>query len=129
MPLAAEAEQPLRASTGGATLAPGRPTRADGSEDIRMFTLHIEHTVTGYDAWKRMFDADPVDRKGSGVTAYRVRRPVGDTGTVMVELDFDSREAGERMGAALDELWKGPAAAITINPHSRLTETVETATL
>jgi len=94
-----------------------------------MFTLHIEHTVTDYDAWKRMFDADPLNRKGSGVTGYRVMRPVGDTGSVMIELDFDSREAGERMSTALEELWKGPAAAITINPHSRLTETVESGTL
>ena len=94
-----------------------------------MFTLHIEHTVTDYDAWKRMFDSDPLDRKGSGVTSFRVMRPVGDTGTVMIDLDFDSREAGERMSAALEELWKGPAAAITLNPQARLTETVETATL
>lgn len=94
-----------------------------------MFTLHIEHTVTDYDAWKRMFDSDPLDRKGSGVTSFRVMRPVGDTGAVMIDLEFASREAAERMSAALAELWKGPAAAITINPHARLTETVEATTL
>jgi len=94
-----------------------------------MFTLHIEHSVTDYDAWKRLFDADPVDRRGSGVNSYRVMRPVDDPESVLVELDFDSREAGEHMSRALDEMWKGPAAAITINPHARLTETVDTATL
>ncbi|TFB50344.1 hypothetical protein [Cryobacterium tagatosivorans] len=93
-----------------------------------MFTLHIEHTVTDYDAWKRMFDADPLDRKGSGVSGYRVMRPTGDTAAVMVELDFGSREAGERMSVALAELWKGPAAEMTINPRATLTETVESGT-
>lgn len=94
-----------------------------------MFTLHIEHGITDYDAWKRMFDTDPLDRKGSGVTGYRVMRPVADPGTVLIDLDFDSREAGEEMIVALDELWRGPAAAITREPRSRLTETVETVTL
>lgn len=94
-----------------------------------MFTLHIEHTVIDYEGWKRMFDADPVDRKGAGVTGYRVMRPVGDTRLVMVDLDFDSREAGERMIRALAELWQGPASEITIDPRAILTETVESAEL
>ena len=94
-----------------------------------MFTLHIEHTVTNYDEWKRMFDSDPLDRKGSGVTSFRVMRPVADSGSVMIDLEFDSRDAAERMSTALEALWKGPAASITINPRATLTETVETASL
>ena len=94
-----------------------------------MFTLHIEHTVTNYDDWKRMFDSDPLDRKGSGVTSFRVMRPVSDSGSVMIDLEFDSRDAAERMATALEGLWKGPAAAITLNPSATLTETVETVTL
>ena len=94
-----------------------------------MFTLHIEHTVTDYDAWKRMFDSDPLDRKGSGVTSFRVMRPVGDSVSVMIDLEFDSRDAAERMSTALEGLWKGPAAAMTINPRATLTETVEAAAL
>lgn len=94
-----------------------------------MFTLHIEHTVTDYDEWKRMFDSDPLDRKGSGVRSFRVMRPVGDSGSVMIDLEFDSREAAEKMRTGLEGLWKGPAAAITMNPHATLTETVETASL
>ena len=94
-----------------------------------MFTLHIEHRVTDYDAWKRMFDADPLDRKGSGVTGYRVMRPVGDLGAVMIELDFESREAGEKMIVALEELWRGPGAAVMIKPQRKLSETLETGAL
>ena len=43
-----------------------------------MFTLHIEHAVRDYDAWKQMFDSDPLGRKTAGVTAFRVMRPVDD---------------------------------------------------
>lgn len=94
-----------------------------------MFTLHIEHTVGDYDAWKRMFDSDPLGRKTAGVTAYRVMRPVDDTAAVRIDLDFDAREAGEKMKAALEALWQGPGAALMRDPHATLTETVEARTL
>jgi len=94
-----------------------------------MFVLHIEHAVTDYDAWKRIFDTDPLDRKASGVTSFRIMRPVGDSGSVMIDLEFGSREAAERMHTALEELWKGPAAAVAISPHVMITELVEAATL
>ncbi len=94
-----------------------------------MFTLHIEHTVPDYDAWKRAFDSDPLDRRASHVRSFRVMRPVDDPDFVMIDLDFDSSESAERLRAALQELWKGPAGALARDPRSRLLETVESATL
>lgn len=90
-----------------------------------MFTLHIEHAVTSYDAWKRLFDADPRDRRGSGVLAYRVMRPVDDPDFVLIDLDFATREGAERMHASLRELWNGPGAAVMHDPAARLVEVVE----
>jgi hypothetical protein len=102
--------------------------RAGGIEKS-MFTLHIEHAVTDFDAWKRMFDSDPLNRKTAGVTGFRVLRPVDDTHTVRIDLEFDSRPAAEAMRAALENLWQGPAGDIMRNPSTRLTETVEAVTL
>lgn len=90
-----------------------------------MFTLHIEHTVRDYDAWKQMFDSDPLGRQTAGVKAFRVMRPVDDADAVRIDLDFDSRTAAENMKVALEELWKGPGAALMRNPQAVLTETVE----
>ena len=94
-----------------------------------MFTLHIEHSVGDYDAWKRMFDSDPLNRKTAGVTSYRVMRPIDDPNAVRVDLEFDSREAGETMKAALEAMWQGPAAAMMRDPHARLWEIDETRSL
>ena len=90
-----------------------------------MFTLHIEHAVGDYDAWKQMFDSDPLGRKTAGVTAFRVMRPVDDGNAVRIDLDFVSRTDAEKMKVALEELWKGPGAALMRDPRALLTETVE----
>ena len=36
-----------------------------------MTILRIQHSVLSYEGWKQMFDADPADRKGSGVRTSR----------------------------------------------------------
>jgi hypothetical protein len=68
-------------------------------------TLRIEHPVPDLDAWRRAFDADPLDRRGSGVRRYRILRSLDDPSHVLVDLDFDSREEAEAMRGALRELW------------------------
>jgi len=90
-----------------------------------MFTVRVEHVVDSYDAWKTMFDADPLDRKGSGVRAYRVMRPTDDQGAVAVDLDFASREEADSMVTSLHTLWAGPAAATLYDPRARVVEVVE----
>jgi hypothetical protein len=53
-----------------------------------MVTLRIQHSVPAFDSWKRAFDADPLDRKGSGVRRYSLHRSVKDPNFVMIDLEF-----------------------------------------
>lgn len=32
--------------------------------------LRIQHSVPNFESWKRAFDSDPMDRKGSGVRSF-----------------------------------------------------------
>lgn len=41
-------------------------------------TLRIEHKVSTYDAWKKAFDSDPINRRRSGVKRYRIYQPVDE---------------------------------------------------
>ena len=60
-----------------------------------MPTLRIEHSVPDFAMWKRAFDSDPADRKGSGVRSYEVFRSVENPNFVMIDLEFDTQpEAG-----------------------------------
>lgn len=70
-----------------------------------MFVLRIEHPVPDYDAWKQAFDSDPLDRKGSGVVAYRVLCAPGAPTIVTVDLEFEGRDPAEEMQAKLIQLW------------------------
>lgn len=92
-----------------------------------MSTLHIEHATHSYEAWKDAFDRDPVDRRGSGVRRYTIRRRVDDPSVVAVELDFPDRGAAEAMLARLEQLWRTPVAAAALAGPvlTRITETVE----
>ncbi len=91
-----------------------------------MYTLQIEHGIKDFALWKAAFDRDPVNRSKSGVTAYRISRPVDDPHYVLVELDFDRREAAEALLAALrTRVWTSAAAAPALlgTPKSRILET------
>lgn len=90
-----------------------------------MYTLRIAHTVTDYDNWKRTFDNDPLDRRGSGVHAMRVYRPVDDPFAVLIDLDLESREKAEALSVALLQLWAGPAATIVRDARVQLVEVTE----
>ena len=46
-----------------------------------------------------------------------------------IDLEFESRTDAEKMKVALEELWKGPGAALMRNPRALLSETVEDITL
>ena len=37
-----------------------------------MTILRVQHAVANFDGWKRAFESDPIDRKGSGVQRYSV---------------------------------------------------------
>ena len=52
-----------------------------------MPTVRIEHAVPNFEQWKRAFDSDPVNRKGSGVRGYQVLRAQDDPNHVMIDLE------------------------------------------
>jgi hypothetical protein len=84
--------------------------------------LRIEHAVPDFEGWKRAFDSDPVDRKGSGVRRYQVRRPVDDPNYVLIDLEFDTQAEAE----ALREVWSRVQGTVVLDPQARIVETVET---
>lgn len=77
-----------------------------------MLTLHIEHPVSDYGLWKAAFDADPLDRHGSGVLAVRIWQPVDEAQRVALDLDFATRAQAEELLERLRTRgWANPAAA------------------
>jgi hypothetical protein len=89
--------------------------------------VQLEHPVRDFQTWKAAFDRDPVDRKGSGVRAYRIYRPTDDPSYVAVDLEFDGLGEAEAFKLALQELWRSSqaAAAFAGTPRVRVVEMVE----
>jgi hypothetical protein len=94
-----------------------------------MAILRVQHSVPTYDAWKRAFDSDPVDRRGGGVRRYTIHRSVAEPHFVMVDLEFDRMEDAESFLRQLRALWEGPGKEVTTNPEAWIVETVETVEL
>jgi len=89
-------------------------------------TLQVEHAISDFEVWKKAFQADPVQRKESGVRRYRVLRPVDDPRYVKIDLDFDSVEEADAFRAALQGLWSSGRAAPALagTPQTRIVEEV-----
>lgn len=96
-----------------------------------MHTLRIEHEVHDYETWKAAFDRDPADRKGSGVRAYRVQRPVDDPQYIMIDLDFDTAGTAEAFLVRMQTIWRSAQAAPALRgaPTTRIVEAVEQASV
>ena len=90
-----------------------------------MPTLRIEHSVPDYDGWKRAFDSDPADRKGSGVRRYHVMRSVDNPNYVMIDLEFATRAEAEGLLETMHRVWAGPGREVMLNPQARIVDTVE----
>ncbi len=91
--------------------------------------LRIEQKVGNFDAWKRMFDNDPINRQKSGVRRYRILRPTDDPNYVMLDLEFDGAKEAENVRSALGNLWGTPEAQkVMQNPQLRIVELIETKT-
>ena len=77
-----------------------------------MPTLHIQHAVTDFGAWTAAFDRFAEVRRGAGVRAERVHRPVDDANYVVIDLDFDTTEEARRfLGFLRAQVWGNPANA------------------
>ena len=55
---------------------------------MAIMLMHLE--VPDYDAWKPMFDQDPVGRKENGATGHMVSRAVDNGNEVFVRVEFPS---------------------------------------
>ena len=92
-----------------------------------MPTLRIEHAVPDFAGWKRAFDSDPADRKGSGVRRYKVMQSADDPNYVMIDLEFGTLEDADGLLAKMRRVWgSGEGQRVMRNPQARIVETVET---
>ena len=93
-----------------------------------MPVVQIEHPIRDFEMWKAAFDRDPVQREASGVTSYRIYRPIHDPNYIAVDLEFEDRDRAEAFEQALQALWRSPQAAPALGgtPRSRIVDTVET---
>jgi hypothetical protein len=91
--------------------------------------LRIHHGVPGLEAWKRAFDADPLNRRASGVRRYAVYRTVGDPMVVAIDLEFATLAEAEAMLERLRALWVGPGAGVMRSPEAWIVEPLESVTL
>ena len=94
-----------------------------------MAILHIQHSVGNFEGWKRAYDGDPLDRKGSGVRRHSVHRSVTDLHLVMIDREFGTVSEAERMLEKLHHLWAGPGGAVVRNPEAWIVETMASAPL
>ena len=75
-------------------------------------TLHIEHPVRDFDAWKRVFDGFHDFRVERGVRSVRVGRRVDADANVAIDLVFDSVDEAETFHRTLQErVWNRQQAA------------------
>jgi hypothetical protein len=88
-----------------------------------MHILRVEHSVSDFDAWKQVFDSDPIGRKERGVRRYRILRQVDDPSYVLIDLEFDSSDEAETFAAALREVWG--RVDVMRDPQARIVEVVE----
>ena len=91
--------------------------------------LRIQHSVPNFEGWKRAFDGDPMDRKGSGVRRYHVHRSVTDPNFVMIDLELDTMAEAQGLLDKLRDLWSGAGKTVTRNPEAWIVETVESKSL
>lgn len=91
-----------------------------------MTVLHIEHPVPNYEGWKKAFDADPINRKASGVKRYKVYRSTANAAYVAVDLEFEKAEDAESTLKKLQVLWGQVEGKIMSGPKAQIFEVVET---
>jgi hypothetical protein len=94
-----------------------------------MLILQIEHSVPDFDNWKKHFDSDPLNRKASGVSAFRILKSIDNPDYIIIELDFQDLKEAKAMHAALKQMWTKVGNKVVMNPQSRIIEMVESVEL
>lgn len=87
--------------------------------------VRIEHAVPSFEMWKKAFDSDPANRKGSGVRRYQILRSQDDPNYVMIDLEFDSAAEAAAFLKTMERIWGGPGKAVMQNPRGRVVERIE----
>lgn len=77
-----------------------------------MATLHIEHAITEFGAWKGAFDRFAAKRSEAGVLAHRIHQPLDDPRFIVLQLDFGTVGEAEAFKEFLEtRIWSTPANA------------------
>ena len=90
-----------------------------------MTVLQIEHKVANYEGWKKVFDSDPIDRKGSGVKSYRIYQPANDPNYVIIDLVFENLANAESSLTALKKMWEKVQGSVVFDPKTRILDVME----
>lgn len=90
-----------------------------------MIILQIEHPVQNYEAWKKVFESDPMKRELSGVKSYRISTLIDDNSYVLIELVFEENEKADAMLKGLQNLWKQVEGKVIGAQKARITEVIE----
>jgi len=90
-----------------------------------MVMLRVQHVVPNFEAWKRAFDSDPVDRQASGVRGYKIHRAIENPNFVVIDLEFSAIAEAQKFLEKLRALWEGHGDAVMRNPEAWILETVE----
>lgn len=94
-----------------------------------MVTLHIEHAISDLEAWLRAFEGFAERRRGAGVRAERVARPIDDPHFILIDLDFGTTEEARRFLGFLETVvWAVPenSPALVGAPRTLVLEPVPT---
>jgi hypothetical protein len=70
--------------------------------EAAMAILLIEYRTPNFAEWKGMFDRDPMDRGGHGVTRHWLYQEAGDPNHIILSLEFPSAERAKAFLNALE---------------------------
>jgi len=90
-----------------------------------MVVLRLEHSARNYEGWKKVFDSDPINRKQSGVTHYRIYRSIENPSHVVMEFEFNTLPEAQKTLTALEQFWETTEGLILVNPKNQLFDIVE----
>ncbi|MBN8854017.1 MAG: hypothetical protein BGO55_06480 [Sphingobacteriales bacterium 50-39] len=90
-----------------------------------MIILRIEHKVSNFEGWKKVFDSDPLNRKKSGVKRYHIYRPTDDPNFAIVDLEFERLDEALATKAALQNLWPKVEGTLISGPQVKILQLFE----
>ena len=90
-----------------------------------MVMVRIEHMVPDFEKWKKAFDNDPADRRGSGVRRYQVLRLQDNPNFVMIDLEFDDQGQATAFLNVMQRIWSAGGKTVMQDPVARVAQLVE----